>query len=297
MSAAIGRVGEVGRPPPPPGTVTLMGVRLDALTVEGAAERVCASLGARVGGWVITPNLDILRRLVRDQEFADLCAPATMRLADGMPLVWAARLRGTPLPGRAAGSDLIWPLCRRAAREGRSVFLLGGNPGTAEAAAARLRGECPGLPIAGTECPPLGFEHDLRYVEDLLDRVAAARPDIVLVALGSPKQERLISRLRERLPGAWLLGIGVTFSFVTGEIRRAPAWMRRIGLEWVHRLAQEPGRLARRYLVDGVPFAARLLAWAVGQRLWWGRAGARGPDVPVGTGTPPHCGSESGEKC
>lgn len=246
--------------PPPPPSISLLGVRINRVTLAQAADHIVASIAAGQGGWVLTPNLDILRRIVRDRDFAGLIEPTTLRLADGMPLVWASRLRRTPLPERVAGSDLIWALCERAAKANQSVFLLGGNPGAADAAAAILTARSPGLKVAGTACPPPGFERDNGAVESIGERLQAERPDIVLVALGSPKQERLISVLRHRLPGAWFLGVGITFSFVSGEVRRAPRWMRRVGLEWIHRLAQEPRRLAKRYLVHGIPFALRLLA-------------------------------------
>lgn len=249
-----------------PERIQLLGVDLDRLSLAGAVEYIAGALNEGRGGWVITPNLDILRRFVVDAEFRDLCASAELRLADGMPLVWASRLQRTPLPERAAGSDLIDHLCERAARDGRSVYFLGGNPGSADAAATTLRGRFPALRVAATECPPIGFESDGAYMQGLSKRLAVARPDIVLVALGCPKQERLIVRLRPLLPAAWFLGIGVTFSFVSGEIRRAPVWMRRSGLEWVHRLSQEPSRLAKRYLLHGVPFALRLL----GDSFWRG---------------------------
>jgi N-acetylglucosaminyldiphosphoundecaprenol N-acetyl-beta-D-mannosaminyltransferase len=263
-----------------PARIELLGVGIDRVSLKGAVDFIAASLARGSGGWVITPNLDILRRLVLDPEFRLLCAPTELRLADGMPLVWASRLQLTPLPERAAGSDLIWELCGRAARDGRSVFFLGGNPGAAEAAARTLQARSPDLKIAGTECPPMGFETDPDYMKTLTDRLVASSPDIVLVALGSPKQERLIVTLRPRLGRAWFLGIGVSFSFVSGEIKRAPSWMRRTGLEWVHRLAQEPSRLARRYLVHGIPFAIRLL----GGSLWKGLrgGGARAPAVEAG---------------
>lgn len=257
------RVGSVGSAAPPaPPTVDLCGVPIHAMTLEGAAEHIMASLRAGRGGWVVTPNLDILRRLLRDASFAALCGRATLRLADGMPLVWASRLQRTPLPERVAGSDLIWRLTERAAAEGRSVFFLGGNPGAADGAARELGRRYPGLRVAGVECPPLGFEACASYMAGLRSRLTAARPDIVYVALGSPKQERVIGALCADLPRAWFLGIGISFSFVTGEVRRAPRLLRRLGLEWTHRLVQEPRRLARRYLVDGFPFAAVLMARA-----------------------------------
>nr|AFB69921.1 N-acetylglucosaminyldiphospho-undecaprenolN-acetyl-beta-D-mannosaminyl transferase [uncultured bacterium] len=188
-----------------------------------------------------------------------------------MPLVWAARVQGTPLPERVAGSNLIWSVSRAAAHDARTVYFLGGDPGTAERAADVLRARFPGFVCAGTHCPPFGFEKDPRQREEIENRLRAARPDLVYVALGSPKQERLIGELRtklaEDLAATWWLGIGISFSFVTGDVRRAPRWMQRLGLEWVHRLGQEPRRLARRYLVDDLPFAFALFTRAARRRV------------------------------
>lgn len=244
--------------------IELLGVELDALTEAQCVEHVITELGAGRGGWIVTPNLDHLRRLVQEEEFARLCAGASLKVADGMPLVWASRLARRPLPERVAGSNLIHSLTRAAARAGKRVYFLGGDPGTAEAAAQVLRERDPALCVCGTSCPAPGFERDLERMRVLAEELRCAAPDIVYVALGSPKQERLIEALRPVLPRAWWLGIGISFSFVCGEVRRAPRWLQRIGLEWLHRLAQEPRRLARRYLVRGLPFAARLLcvsAW------------------------------------
>lgn len=255
-----------------PGTlpsISLLGVPLHSTTLAGAVDHVARSARAGVGGWVITPNLDILRRLVREPEFEALSSGATLRLADGQILVWASRMRGSPLPERVAGSDLIWALTARAAQDGLGVFFLGGNPGSAQAAADVLKARSPGLRVAGIECPPFGFENDAEYGVRLRELIRAANPAIVYVALGSPKQEKLIAQLREVVPGAWLLGIGVTFSFVSGELRRAPVWVRKLGMEWLHRLVQEPRRLAKRYLVQGLPFAARLLVDSLFRR-WTG---------------------------
>lgn len=232
------------------------------LTMQEAIDRIDASIASGIGGWVVTPNLDILHKLTHDPDFARLVEPATLRLADGMPLVWASRLAGAPLPERVAGSDLVWHLCERAAQRGYGVFLLGGDEGVGDRAAGVLTQRYPGLRIVGTHCPPFGFEKHPDQSDEIARRLRDTSPSIVLVALGCPKQERLIDSLRDLFPGVWFLGIGISLSFVTGDVRRAPVWVRRIGLEWVHRLVQEPGRLARRYIVVGIPFAVRVLAGA-----------------------------------
>ncbi|HZM01364.1 MAG TPA: WecB/TagA/CpsF family glycosyltransferase, partial [Planctomycetota bacterium] len=244
--------------------VELEGVRLHALREAECVERVMALLSLRRGGWIASPNLDQLRLLARDPDLRRLYARADLVVADGMPLVWACRLQRTPLPSRVAGSDLIWSLSAAAAARGFSAYLLGGDPGTAEEAAARLVAASPALRVAGTACPQPGFERRDEAVAELCRRLVEAAPDLVYVALGAPKQELLIDRIRGALPAAWWIGVGASFTFVAGRVPRAPVWVRRLGLEWGHRLAHEPRRLARRYLVDDLPFGAGLLvrsAW------------------------------------
>jgi N-acetylglucosaminyldiphosphoundecaprenol N-acetyl-beta-D-mannosaminyltransferase len=251
----------IDRPGLPP-RIRLMGMPLDPVTERQAIDFIIGRLAAARGGWAITPNLDHLRLYARRPELRAMYEQADLVLADGMPLLWASRLQKSPLPQRVAGSELIYSLCAAAADRGRSVFLLGGNPGAADAAAAVLTRRSRNLRIVGTHCPPIGFEKRPDQMRRITDALSLARPDIVYVGLGFPKQERLIQSIRQLLPSAWFLGIGVSFSFVAGHIRQAPVWMRRTGLEWIHRMAQEPGRLFRRYVIEDMPFALRLLSTA-----------------------------------
>lgn len=244
------------------------GLPFVAATVGELSAHICASAALKRGGWAVTPNIDILRRWRHDAGFRELVGSATLFTPDGAPIVWASRLQGRPLPGRLAGSDLFVDLYRRAAQAGLRILLIGGNPGAADEA-VRVLEHRERLPagLASTHCPPLGFERvpaEMQQIEQLLTKW---QPRIVFVGLGSPKQEVLIWHLRSVLPDAWYLGVGVSFSFVAGEVRRAPKWAQQLGLEWVDRLIQEPGRLGRRYLVDGLPFAAALL-WRSVRRRW-----------------------------
>jgi N-acetylglucosaminyldiphosphoundecaprenol N-acetyl-beta-D-mannosaminyltransferase len=246
--------------------IALMGFPISVVTRDGVSNLVMAALSRGEGGWVFTPNLDIMRRIATDQGFADTCRVAEIRTADGRPLLWAAKLKGTPLPMRVAGSDMIWSITERAAKEGRSVYFLGGSEGAAEKCAEVLRAKHPSLKIVGIECPPMGFEKDAAYMDAMRARLREASPDIVFVGLGSPKQDVLIAQLRGLYPRTWFFGIGVTFSFVAGEVKRAPKWMQRVGLEWFHRLCQEPRRLFKRYLVQGLPFLVLFLAQSLRER-------------------------------
>jgi N-acetylglucosaminyldiphosphoundecaprenol N-acetyl-beta-D-mannosaminyltransferase len=260
---AIGDVPVAGEVP----WIELGGVRLHAVTEAQTVRHVLDELDARRGGWVITPNLDHMRRLRSDAKLRELYASASLVVADGMPLIWASRLQGTPLPERVAGSSVITALSARAAERGRSVYLLGGSAGTAQEAAEALRRRFPGIRVAGTYYPEMGFENDEMQIQQLIEHLNKADADIVYVGLGSPKQEWLIGRIRGRLPRAWWMGVGISFSFLSGHVLRAPPWMQKWGLEWLWRLVQEPRRLAKRYLLQGLPFAAWLLAGAVVHRV------------------------------
>ncbi|MEV6523710.1 WecB/TagA/CpsF family glycosyltransferase [Longispora sp. NPDC051575] len=261
--------------------MTVGEIAFDALTEEEVVSHVRAALDRGEGGRIITPNVDIALRagaaptpasVARDSgdpfpgdavTVRRFLADASLVVADGMPLLWASRLARTPLPERVAGSSLIWTLSRAAGLDGRSVFLIGGRPGTA--AGPALEAGCPGLRIAGHVSPPFGFERTSFY-DELCARVKEAKPDIVYVGLGFPKQEHVIDRLRPELPAAWFVGCGASVQFVAGELHRAPLWMQRSGLEWIHRLLSEPRRLAGRYLIHDLPFAFRLLSSAVRKR-------------------------------
>jgi N-acetylglucosaminyldiphosphoundecaprenol N-acetyl-beta-D-mannosaminyltransferase len=261
--------------------VRLIDLEVDAVKEGEVIAAIMRGLADGRGGWVVTPNLDQLRQRTKRTALAAVFDRADLVVADGMPLVWASRLQGTPLPERVAGSDLVWSLAAEAALRGKSVFLLGGAPGACDAAGAKLRRVYPGLRIAGSHCPPMGFERDAHELDRITSALRDTQPDIVYVGLGFPKQERLIAYLRSEFPGAWFLGVGYSLSFIAGHTSRAPAWMMRLGLEWMHRLIKEPRRLARRYLAHDLPFAAHLFAHALHARATGRHADA---GSPVGAG-------------
>jgi N-acetylglucosaminyldiphosphoundecaprenol N-acetyl-beta-D-mannosaminyltransferase len=251
--------------------INLMGMTIDVVTERQAVARIVDGHG----GVTVTPNLDHLRRFRSSEAVRRFYARADLVPADGMPLVWASRILGTPLPERVAGSDLIWSVSEAAAARGAAIALVGGSPGSADAAARVLTERFPDLRVALTACPLAGFEDDAGGIERLGRAVAGSGARIVFVGLPLDKQIALIEPLRASMPEASLLGVGVSFSFVCGEVARAPRWMQRLGIEWLHRLAQEPRRLARRYLIEGLPFAARLLAGAGFARVRGGRPAYR----------------------
>jgi N-acetylglucosaminyldiphosphoundecaprenol N-acetyl-beta-D-mannosaminyltransferase len=250
----------------------LLGLRLACVRSTELLDHIFAELSQGRGGWLVTANLDFLRRYVHDPASRELYDAAEIRVADGMPLAWAARLQGSPLPERVAGSSMLLHLVERSAAEGRSLYLLGGSESANQGAARLFAERFPGVVVCGRSTPTFSSPPTSGELHRVCEELVALGPDILLVALGSPKQEQVISALRSRLPSTWMVGIGISLSFAAGEIRRAPAWMQRAGLEWVHRLMQEPRRLARRYLLEDLPFAMRLFPSALLARL---RGGGR----------------------
>jgi N-acetylglucosaminyldiphosphoundecaprenol N-acetyl-beta-D-mannosaminyltransferase len=235
---------------------TIADVAIDGLDFDGAVEAIVERAATGPPAYVVTPNAHHVVLLQRDELLREIYERAFLIVPDGVPLLWAARLLGQRLNGRVNGTDLFERLCERAAERGLRVFLLGGRPGAAAAAAAVLRERHPTLQICGTACPPMGFEHDPRENARVCDAIATVRPALLFVGLGAPKQEYWMYRNAERLGVPVSLGIGVSFEFVGGVIERAPRWMQRVGLEWLHRAGSEPARLWRRYVFGNARFCA-----------------------------------------
>lgn len=255
--------------PPGPGThrIQVGDLGFDPLTEGEVTAVVCDAWANGRGGSIIPVNIDVARAASRETALAQLVTNGSLVIADGMPLVWASRARGEALPERVAGSSLIWSLSAAAAARGKSVFILGGAEGVPEKAGEALAMRSRNLRIAGTESPPFGFDQTDEGVRQAVAAVAAAAPDLVFVGLGFPRQERLIEQLRQAVPNAWYVACGGGIPMAAGMARRASPVMQQLGLEWMHRLALEPRRLARRYLRDDLPFAVSLLARSAAHRF------------------------------
>lgn len=228
-------------------------------TGHEVVESVFHALGSGLGGRIVTPNIDILQVLRRKPELRELVRTADILVADGMPIVWASKLLRTPLPERVSGADLVWTLAGRAASEGRSLYLLGGKPGIAQRAGQTFIDNHPDLQIVGYDSPDYGFENSPKQMRDVIDKLTAAQPDLVYLALGFPKQDVVAAELARYLPRTWFLGCGGALDMAAGEVDRANPTMQKLGGEWIHRLLKEPRRLARRYLLNDAPYAAGLL--------------------------------------
>jgi N-acetylglucosaminyldiphosphoundecaprenol N-acetyl-beta-D-mannosaminyltransferase len=248
--------------------VEIMGMQVARLTEAALVGHIVAELAAGRGGSVVTANLDILLRHHSDPEARLVYDAASLRVADGMPLVWASKVLAEPVPERVAGSTLLSTVAQRAATEGLSMYLLGGTPESAERAAGVLVERHSTLSVGANSKLAFDARPSRSQIQNAIDLLKTEGPrDIIWVGLGSPKQEYLIHELRPHFPNAWMIGVGGTFSFLCGDIERAPEWAQRSGLEWLHRLSQDPKRLAKRYLGDNLPFLGRVMADSVRKRL------------------------------
>ena len=229
-----------------------MNIHIDNLTMPEALDRVSHLVENTRQSYVITPNVDHIVKLQKDTEFLEIYENASLVLADGQPLIWISKLYKRPIKEKISGSDLFPQVCKLAADKNYKMFFLGAAEGVAEIAAKNLTGKYRGLSVAGTLSPKMGFENDPDEVRAVVEKVRAASPDILVVALGAPKQEKFLYRNRESLDVPLSILIGAALDFEAGIVKRCPGWMSRCGLEWFYRFCKEPGRMFRRYFIDDI---------------------------------------------
>jgi len=227
-------------------SVAVMGLPLANVTADEAVEQIERLILSGGTHQVATANLDFWLNSLIDVHLHRIIAGCSLVLPDGMPLVWISRLFGNPLKERVSGADLVPQLAQLSAEKGYGIYLLGGRPGVGERAATVLGERYPGVKIVGHHAPPLV---DLERMDhgDTLDRIRAAKPDILMVAFGNPKQEKWIRMHAKRSGVPVSIGIGGSLDMLVGDVQRAPLWMQRSGLEWLGRCVQEPTRLLPRY--------------------------------------------------
>jgi N-acetylglucosaminyldiphosphoundecaprenol N-acetyl-beta-D-mannosaminyltransferase len=233
-----------------PEKITLFGVPIDNLTLEETLQRIEQLIRAGPTHQHVAVNVDKIVKLQRDPQLRQAVLGCDLITADGQPLVWASRLLGRPLKERVTGIDLFEKLLARCAQRRYRVFLLGARPQVVEKLVALLRERYPQLPLAGWRD---GYWSQPQE-RDVVEQIRRARPDVLFVAISSPKKELFLSRCKAELQVPFVMGVGGSFDVMAGLVRRAPRWMQRCGLEWLYRLLQEPARLWRRYLVEDVAF-------------------------------------------
>jgi N-acetylglucosaminyldiphosphoundecaprenol N-acetyl-beta-D-mannosaminyltransferase len=247
---------------------------VDAVNLAGAVAVVERLVEAGQGGTVFTPNVDHIVVAERNPRFCRAYADVSLSVCDGMPVLWASRLLGTPVPEKVSGSDLFEPVLARAAARGYRCYLLGGGSGVAELAEQNLCGKYPGLQIVGRDAPFVDAEGNAEGSGALVERIRRAKAQIVFVAFGAPKSELFSFAHREQLKPAVLVCVGAAIDFAAGTAKRAPRWVSRSGLEWLYRLKAEPRRLFARYLLRDPEFLL-ILGRQLRQALR-ARSGARG---------------------
>jgi N-acetylglucosaminyldiphosphoundecaprenol N-acetyl-beta-D-mannosaminyltransferase len=220
---------------------TILGIAVDDVTIDEAVAWVLDHALASPCRQVVTVNPEFIMAAQRNRAFADVLNAADLSVPDGAGLIWAARWLRSPLRQRVAGVDLVDALARQSARRGLRLYFLGAQPGVAAQAACVLAERYAGLIVAGSFAgsPSPGDE------SAILERVTEASPHVLLVAYGAPQQDLWIARNRARIPAGIAMGVGGSFDFISGRVRRAPGWMQELGLEWLFRLWHEPWRWRR----------------------------------------------------
>ena len=240
-------------------SVAVLGVPFDNVTMREAMELIEEKIDEQGFHQVATANVDFVVHAMDDQVLQEVLCSCDLIVPDGMPIVWASRLMGCKLKERVSGIDMVPLLAELAARRGWGMFLLGASEASSHAAAEALTNRFPKLRIVGRYCPRVSDLADMDH-EEILSRIEMAQPHILLVAMGHPKQERWLAMHRDRLRVPLCMGVGASLDFLAGAVVRAPIWMQRTGLEWLYRAAQEPRRLAGRYIADAFGLARHLPA-------------------------------------
>ena len=230
--------------------IKFMNTEIDNLTMDETLEEVDKLIQENKCSYVVTPNVDHIVQLEKDEELQKVYQNASLILTDGKPLIWISKLYKTPIKEKISGSDLFPRVCHLASIKNYTMYLLGAAEGVADKAAKNLMNKYKGLKIVGTYSPPFGFEKDEAEMNKIKKQIQDVHPDILVVGLGCPKQEKFMYNYCKELGVPISFGLGASIDFEAGNIKRAPRWMSDHGLEWLYRITQDPRRLTKRYLVD-----------------------------------------------
>lgn len=227
-----------------------MNTTIDNLTMNQALNEIALLVENSTRNYVVTPNVDHIVRIENDSEFREIYDNASLVLTDGQPLIWISKLLGTPIKEKISGSDLFPLVCELSAEKGYKMFFLGAAEGVADIAANKIKLKFPSISIVGTYSPEFGFERNEKSINKIITIVKEKQPDILILALGTPKQEKFYYRYKSEFDVPLALSIGASIDFEAGVVKRAPNWVSKCGLEWFFRLCQEPKRLFKRYLIE-----------------------------------------------
>lgn len=230
--------------------IKFMNTNIDNLTMAETLHEIDKLIQKKNCSYVVTPNVDHIVRLEKDEELQKVYKNASLILTDGKPLIWISKWYKTPIKEKISGSDLFPRVCQLAANKNYTMYLLGAAEGVADTAARNLMKKYPGLNIVGTYSPPFGFEKNEQEMNKIKTQIQEVHPDILIVGLGCPKQEKFMYYHCKELGVPISFGLGASIDFEAGNIKRAPKWMSNHGLEWLYRFSKEPKRLFKRYFVD-----------------------------------------------
>lgn len=236
-------------------SIEMMGCRIDNLTMAETLDRIDQFIESGRPHQHVVVNVDKLVKASRDPSLRQIINDCALVNVDGMPVVWASRLLGRPLKERVSGVDLFEAIMQRAGQCGWRIFLLGATQEVVTAVRAVYEARFPGIAIVGSRNGYWSAEEEA----DVVGLVGRARPDVLFVAISSPKKEQFLGRYQAHMKVPFAMGVGGTFDVASGRIKRAPGWMQRCGLEWFYRFLQEPRRMFRRYFVDDVAFFGLLI--------------------------------------
>lgn len=230
--------------------IKFMNTCIDNLTMSETLNEIDKLIQKKNCSYVVTPNVDHIVRLEKDVELQKVYKNASLILTDGKPLIWISKWYKTPIKEKISGSDLFPKVCELAANKNYTMYLLGAAEGVADIAAKNLMKKYPGLNVVGTYSPPFGFEKNEQEMNKIKTQIQEVHPDILIVGLGCPKQEKFMYYHCKELGVPISFGLGASIDFEAGNIKRAPKWMSNHGLEWLYRFSKEPKRLFKRYFVD-----------------------------------------------
>lgn len=237
-----------------------LNTEIDNLTMKDAVSIAERMLKNKEKGFVVTPNVDHIVKLERDEELRNAYKHASLILTDGQPLIWISRFLSTPIREKISGSDFFPKVCEVASQNHQSLFLFGAAPGVAKLAGENLKKRFPGLHVVGSYSPDYGFEKSPEKVQKAIQVINDSHADLLAVGLGAPKQEKFIDKYYEQMNVSVILAIGASIDFEAGKIKRAPRWISQMGFEWLYRLVREPRRMFKRYLIDDmhiIPMVAK----------------------------------------
>lgn len=228
----------------------LLNTYVNNMNMKEAVQAIDTMIEAGEKSYIVAINVDVVMKIEKDPYLKEIADNADIVIVDGKPLIWISKWHKRPVKAKISGSDLIPLLCKRAAKKGYPIFIIGGKDGIAQQAKKNLEMELPGINIVGTYAPPFGFEKDEEELDRINKMISKAHPDLLITCFGCPKQEKWIYENYEKYNAKVSICAGASVDFLAGNVNRAPKWMSDCGLEWFYRFTQEPKRMFKRYFVD-----------------------------------------------